>query len=317
MKRLTPYQLFPLVGGLSLLAMWRDLAATAALASRSDAYTHLAIIIPIAATLALLTRRSQTIQPTRGVRTGLILLVVAAAIAAYPSLRGSYTLAGDTQLSLRMFAVVLWWIGAFVLCFGGRMFRLYAFPLCFLFWLVPLPEQTVNRMIVLLQQGSAAAAHELFTLAGVPVMQDGVLLSVPGLTIQVAAECSSIRSSLMLAVITLVLAHIFLRTIWGKIVIALAIVPLAVFKNGVRVFTIAMLGAYFDPGILDSRLHHQGGIIFLLLALIEVCALIWLIGKLERLASAPSSGSIPPSSNLAPALPAQRLSRGAASTARF
>jgi len=90
------------------------------------------------------------------------------------------------------------------------------FPLCFLLWLVPLPEFALNHIVSFLQKGSAYAANLLFAIAHVPVTQDGLRLTIPGLTLEVAEECSSIRSSLMLLVTTIVLAHLLLRSAWDK-----------------------------------------------------------------------------------------------------
>jgi exosortase len=116
----------------------------------------------------------------------------------------------------------------------------------------------------------------LFATAGIPVAQDGTQLTIPGLTIEVARECSSIRSSLMLVVTTMILAQILLRSTWRKtIVIALAI-PLSVTKNGLRIFVLATLATHVDRSFLTGRLHHQGGIIYFLIALAIICLLIWL-----------------------------------------
>jgi len=62
----------------------------------------------------------------------------------------------------------------------------------------------------------------------------------------------------------------------------LAAVPFAVFKNGTRVVTLALLGAYVDPEILDSPLHRQGGPIFLVASLLGIFVLIWILGKAEN-----------------------------------
>jgi exosortase/archaeosortase family protein len=67
------------------------------------------------------------------------------------------------------------------------------------------------------------------------------MLSIPGLEIEVARECSSIRSSLMLFVTAMVLAHLFLRSWWRKALVAAAVIPLSVAKNGLRIFTIVEL----------------------------------------------------------------------------
>jgi exosortase len=98
------------------------------------------------------------------------------------------------DLSLNIGALVIWWIGSVVVCFGIGALRYLLFPLCLLFLMIPIPEQGVTWMTDVLQQQSAAMSSWLFHLIGVPVVRDGVVLSIPGLTIEVAQECSSIRS---------------------------------------------------------------------------------------------------------------------------
>ncbi|HME31970.1 MAG TPA: exosortase/archaeosortase family protein [Terriglobales bacterium] len=157
---------------------------------------------------------------------------------------------------------------------------------CFLLWLVPLPEFALNHVVGFLQQGSAYAASLLFAIAGVPVTQDGVRLSIPGLTLEVAKECSSIRSSQMVLVTTMVLAHLLLRSAWGRTLVILATVPLSIAKNGLRIFTLSMLGVYVDPSFLHDWLHHHGGIVFFLVFLVGLFVLLRLVVLAERKSTA-------------------------------
>ncbi|HEY1903547.1 MAG TPA: exosortase/archaeosortase family protein [Terracidiphilus sp.] len=283
MTRLAKHQVgLALLLAVSLLVGWRPLIDTFALSLRDDEYTYLLLILPVSAALIFLEWRQLRATITLSVRAGFAFLVIAGLIAC-SGLGWSASLSADMQLSIRMFALVLSWIGAFVLCFGSRASRLVLFPLCFLLGLVPLPQLVVHMIVALLQQGSAWAAHALFAVFGVPVAQDGVLLTIPGLTLQVAQECSSIRSSSMLLVTTMVLAQLLLRSPWRKaLVIGLAI-PLSVAKNGLRIFTIAMLGTRVDPGYLTGKLHHQGGVVFFGITLIAVFALLWIFRKGEDL----------------------------------
>ncbi len=192
------------------------------------------------------------------------------------------TLSPDERLAANMLALVVWWIAAFILCFGLRAFRRVRFPLCFLFWLVPFPDFVLNPIVNLLQQGSAAAAHLLFVAARVPVEQHGILVHIPGLTVEVAQECSSIRSSSMLIVTTMVLAQLLLRSPWRKALIILVAIPLSVAKNGLRIFTIAMLATRVDPSFLTGRLHRKGGIVFFLIALAVTFLLLWILRRGEK-----------------------------------
>jgi len=67
----------------------------------------------------------------------------------------------------------------------------------------------------------------------------------------------------------------------GKALIIAAAVPLAIAKNGLRIFVIAELGTRVDRGFLDGNLHHHGGIVFLGIAVVVVVALIWFLNRCE------------------------------------
>jgi exosortase len=280
MVKSLPYLGFAFLGGISFAIWWRPLIKTFALALRNDECTHIFLILPISAALILLQWKSLEPLVELSVRIGSALLVVAVLIAGV----GKWVATGmplDVQLSVSMLALVTWWLAAFVLCFGIGVSRLLLFPLCFLFWMVPIPQFALNRIVGFLQQGSALTAHLLLTASGVPVMQDGFVLSIPGLSVEVATECSSIRSSLMLVVTSMVLSHLFLRSRWRKTAIVLAAIPLSVAKNGLRIFTLSMLATRVDPSFIEGRLHHQGGILFFALSLACVFVLLWFLQNSE------------------------------------
>lgn len=277
----SPYRRFVLLLIVPLVLYWQGIVATFTLALRDDAYTHIFLILPISIVLLFQQWRSHRVQPQSNFRAGLVLLAVAILIGLLASLWKRSSMTGDVRLSLSMLALVIWWIGAFVCCFGTRAFRICVFPLLFLLWMVPVPQFVLGRIVSSLQQNSASAARLFFQVAGVPAVQKGVVLSVPGLTLEVAQECSSIRSSLMLLVTGMVLAHLLLRTTWGKTVGTLALIVLAVAKNGFRIFTLSVLAVYVDPGYLHGWLHHSGGVVFLLLSLTCFLLLLWLLGWVE------------------------------------
>ena len=252
-----------------------------ALALRDDQYTHILLILPVSVTLIFLEWKSSESSAESRASPGLILLVAAVVATLFARLQ-IFPLQRDEQLSLKMLALVLWWLGAFIVSFGARAFRRALFPLCFLFWIVPIPESVLYPIIRLLQAGSARSAGSLFEAAGVPVAQTGTQITVPGLTIEVARECSSIRSSLMLVVTTMVLAQMLLRAVWRKAFVIAVAIPMSVAKNGLRIFVLAMLTTRVDRSFIDGRLHHQGGIIYFLIALAAIILLIWAFRRGEQ-----------------------------------
>jgi exosortase len=271
----SPLLRFGVLIALSVAIWFRPLISSFVLAFRDSEYTHILLIIPVSLTLIFLDWRTPEGSSRPSLSLGAILLTLAAAIAI--ALRsGVFLFHPDESLSLNMVALVLWWIGAFLLCFGFSAFKRAVFPLCFLFWLVPIPQVLLDPIVRLLQQGSAASADLIFAIAGVPVVREGTIITIPGLVVEVARECSSIRSSLMLVVTTMVLAQMLLRSPWRKALVIAVAVPLSVVKNGLRIFVLGMLGTRVDPSYLTGRLHHEGGIIYFLIALGAVFLCLWI-----------------------------------------
>jgi exosortase len=271
---------FAFLGSVSILFWWHPLVMTLRLALANDACTHILLVLPLSAALIYLDSKALRIDPQPSPRLGAALLLLSLMMGCYARW-GMGATADDVRLSLGMFAIVTWWIASVLLCFGARTFQSFLFPLCFLFLIVPIPEFALSSIVEFLQQQSALAARIMFQMVGVPVTQDGIMLSIPGLDIEVARECSSIRSSLMLVVTTMVLAHLFLRSWWRNSLLIAAAIPLSVAKNGLRIFTIAELGTRIDPGFLNGKLHHNGGIIFFGIAVVAVGALLWVLRRTE------------------------------------
>jgi hypothetical protein len=74
----------------------------------------------------------------------------------------------------------------------------------------------LEKIVAIWQHGSAISASLLFSALGIPNTQGGIMLSIPGLNLEVAQECSSLRSSLMLIVTSMVLAQLFLAILLAE-----------------------------------------------------------------------------------------------------
>ena len=199
-------------------------------------------------------------------------------IAGWESLR----LPGNEALCLSALSLVVIWTGGFLLCYGPRALRAGAFPLLFLLLMVPFPDPILDWIIHLLQQGSTEIAYLIFRALGVPVLRQGFVLSVPGVTIEIAKECSSIRSSMALLITCLLAAHLYLRTWWKALLFVLLSAPLSVIKNGVRIATLTLLSVYVNPDFLRGSLHRDGGFVFFFLALVVLWPVFVALEKSDR-----------------------------------
>jgi len=280
-SKVSPLLRFSVLCAISLVIWLGPLTSAFTLALRDDRYTHILLILPVSITLIYMECKSSAGPSESPSRLGLIFLFTAVAATVVARLQ-IFSLRNDERLSLDMLALVLWWIGAFIVSFGVRAFQRALFPLCFLFWMVPVPDFVLNPIVRLLQEGSVASARLFFAIAGVPLTYEGTLITVPRLTVEVAPECSSIRSSLMLVVTTMVLAQMVMRSVWRKALVIAVAIPLSVAKNGLRIFVLAMLATRVDRSFLTGRLHHQGGIIYFLIALAVILVLIWILRRSEE-----------------------------------
>lgn len=277
-------KLFLVLWLVSVLTCWNVLYGTLRLALRNDGYTHILLVLPVSAVLIALRLRDSAGQISPSLRGGVAMLAAAALIGIIGLRweRVDVTAVVGMRWTIEMLALAVWWMGAFVLCFGTRLARHCAFPLLFLLWLVPMPEIALRYVVVSLQHGTAWLTREMFAMVGVPVTGSGTVVTVPGLSVEVAEECSSIRSSMILIVVATVMAGLMVRSYWSRLIIILISIPLAVAKNALRVFTLEALGAYVNPAILNSPLHHQGGVLFLIVAVAILFGLVALMRRLEN-----------------------------------
>jgi exosortase len=152
----------------------------------------------------------------------------------------------------------------------------------FLFLTIPLPDALLNRSIYFLQKGSADVTEMIFDLVRVPALREGFVFHLAHVNIEVARECSGIRSSMALLILALIFGHLLLHTFWKQIVLVLAGLLIMLVKNGVRIATLTILAQYVDPGFLYGRLHRQGGVVFFLLGIILLLPILWLLHRGEK-----------------------------------
>jgi exosortase len=267
---------------ISSLAFYKTLSAVIrySLAS-SDSGSHI-VLIPIISFFLLYLERQRIFSVTRTSIVPGATLALLGILLYWLVNRSSFSQTGNRQLSLETLCVLLVWIAGFLLCYGFAALRAAAFPLLFLLLMVPLPDVVLDRTIYALQSGSTEISYLIFQLVGTPVSRHGFLLSVPGVTIEVAKECSSIRSSIALFITCLLAAHLYLRTTWKKLVFVVLGLLLSVVKNGIRITTLTLLSVYVDPGFLYGRLHRQGGFVFFLIALLILLPMFLWMEKSDK-----------------------------------
>jgi len=173
-------------------------------------------------------------------------------------------------LSFVCFAIA----GAF-LFLGGKWAYSAMFPLFFLAFMIPLPEAAVDFLENASKEASAEVANWLFLISGTPVLRAGTVFQLPGITIEVAKECSGIRSSLVLVITSLLAANMFLHTTWRRALLVCAVIPLGLLRNGLRILVISLLCVHIGPQMIHSVIHRRGGPVFFVASLVPLFVVLW------------------------------------------
>jgi exosortase C (VPDSG-CTERM-specific) len=202
-----------------------------------------------------------------------------AAWAAERSLRTSLSL--NDSLALTTFSFVCLLVAGGFFFLGRRWMAEAAFPVAFLIFMVPLPDRIVDGLETASKLASAEAADLFFSIAGLPVLRDGVVFQLPGIVIEVAQECSGIRSSWVLFITGLVAAHLFLKSPWRRTILVAFVIPLGILRNGFRIMVIGLLCVHMGPHMIHSPIHKRGGPLFFTVSLIPLFLLLWWLRSSE------------------------------------
>jgi exosortase len=259
--------------------------------SNSDA-SHLILIPFLAACVLYIERRSifRTLSSHVGLSSLLLFLGFGLSVGTQLAVN---SLTSDLELTCYILALLLLWIAGFAFSFGRAAVRAAYFPLLFLLLTVPPPNFLLDRIIYLLQAGSSDITGALFDLFGVPALREGFVFHLAQVNIEVAKECSGIRSSIVLLVLALLVAHFCLKSFWSKGVFIICGLFMMLLKNGIRIASLTLLAMYVNPGFLTGRLHHYGGIVFFLLGLLLLLPVLWILqrGESRSLSRQPSQTS--------------------------
>lgn len=270
-----------LVGGILLCAFFGNyLYSLGQYAAENSLHSHILLVPFISGYLIYLQRgrfpRSYSSSPLCGALT----FVIGAAALAFTWRMQSELSPGDFLSGIAFSFVTFLISGAF--CSLGRVWMAsICFPIAFLYFLVPLPDAAVHSLETLLKLGSAEAASLFFSMSGIPVLRDGLVFQLPGITLEVAQECSGIRSSYVLFITSVVASYLLLKSPWRRAVLLAVVLPLAILRNGFRILVLGLLCVHVGPHMIHSVIHESGGPLFFGLSLLPLFLLLWWLRKGE------------------------------------
>ena len=262
------------------LAFMQPLSRLLALTLEHGLHSHIPLIPLVTAYLLFIQRA--TLPPPGRSSVGGAMVMTAASIAAVGWGLGSTSLGATDRLGLMTLAYVAAVTAGGFLFLGSRWMAAAAFPIAFLVFMVPLPDRAVIWLEDALVLASADVSAWMIEVTGTPLIRDGTVFTLPTIVLEVARECSGIRSTWVLFITSLVASQMFLTSRWRQLLLVAFVIPLGIVRNGFRILTIALLCVNVGPHMVDSVIHHRGGPIFFALSLVPLFLLLAWLRRSER-----------------------------------
>jgi exosortase len=218
-------------------------------------------------------RRLLAEAPVEGSIAGLPLIILALGMLVIGSLSGEPFVA-RLSLPLALLGTVLF-LG------GTRVARHAWVPIAYLAFMVPLPYLTLRALTYRSQLFDAGLTATALGWLGVPVLRDGVMLHLANMTLEVAADCSSVPAIAALLALGGAYAQMQPRPAWMRVALTLSAAPLGFLSNIVRLIVTSLGAYYLGPIALNNVIHKFNGTsvflatVVLLVVLDAVLTRIW------------------------------------------
>jgi exosortase len=184
---------------------------------------------------------------------------------------GSYTF---TPLEYHMLSLPIFAAGLTLILFNPQTLRQLAFPVAFLLFLMPPPNEILYTFGATLSVISSEAANRIVNLFGIPstiTSESGnptIIITRPDgtpMSFTVDIACSGIYSLIGFIIFAVFVAYIIRDKPWKKLALVLIGIPLIYLLNIVRITIILTLGYHYGEDLALQVFHLLGGWILIFL----------------------------------------------------
>ncbi len=203
---------------------------------------------------------------------GILILILGLIIYIFGNLGAAYT-----TMRISMFIVLA---GIIIFVFGKEYFKVLSFPFFYLLLMIPVPSYIYDTVAFPLKLFVTKYSVSFMQFVGIPVLREGNIIMLENITLQVVDACSGIRSLTALFALSIALAYLTQKTKLRKILLVIAIVPIAIITNGFRVVMTGILAKSYGGVVAEGFFHEFAGIgVFMVSVVLLIAVGILLRGK--------------------------------------
>jgi len=276
--------LIGLTAGAFLWAWWPTWQELIDTWQREPDYSH-GFLVPLLAGYFLWTRRDTC--PSRSVEVGwggLALIVLSVALRYLAGFFSVEVVDG--------WAMLVWLVGAVWLLGGWRMCWWSLPAIAFLWFMIPLPYRVEHWLSLPLQRVATMLSGWTLQLLGQPALAEGNTILLGEHVLEVEQACSGLR--VFMGVVALAFAYILLarRTWWENCLIALAVIPVALISNVVRIVVTGLLYQFASSEAARKFSHDASGWAMIVLAAGLFALGLWYLRRLFPEVEPPDLGEL-------------------------
>ncbi|MGE3638844.1 MAG: exosortase [Pirellulales bacterium] len=262
------------VAAIGIWAYWETLVRIVRTWSADPDYSHGYLVLPLAVFFLWLRRRDCP-MPQVGFHPYGLAIVLLAGLLRY--------LAGRLYLpELDAWSIPLWIGGACWTLAGWSLFRWSLPSVAFLWFASPIPATIAVALSTPLQLLAAQLSGVALQMFGQPAIVEGTTILLGDQTLEVERACSGLR--MFYGITALAFATVLItRPSRGKAIgILLAVAPVAIAVNALRITSSGLLTSYFTSETARRLSHDLSGLLVIPVALFLFMGLVWLFDWIPK-----------------------------------
>jgi len=234
----------------TVAVFWHTAQSMVAIWWRSETYAHGFIIAPI--TIYLIWRQRHALAATTPRPDWRGFLVLLPLGLGWLVANVTDVLVIEQLCFVAMIPTIVWTV------LGWRVTRVILFPLGFLFFSVPMGQALIPHLM----NFTAGFVVKALRMTGIPVYQEGTFFAIPGMTWSVVEGCSGMRYLIASITMGFLYAYLSYRGLWRRLAFIALATAFPVIANGLRAYTIVLMGYFIDKRLALGVDHIIYGWVF-------------------------------------------------------